>query len=77
MDAFGSELEAAGLGRIVIERDDEVPGAPGPTDEAHEAPGPVDAEGEAGPTAGAEEPPPVPGDDSATIEGIVGEGKPK
>ena len=75
VDAFGSELEAAGLGRIVIERDDEVAGAPGPTDEVHEAPGPVDSEGEAGPTAGADEPPPAPGDDSATTEGIIGEGK--
>ena len=53
-DAFCAELEAAGLGPIVIERDDVV-GAPGATDQESEAPGPVDDEAEAGPTVGAEE----------------------
>ena len=53
-DAFGAALEAAGLGRIVIERD-EAPVAAGPLDEADE-PGPIDDETETGPTAGAEEP---------------------
>jgi zinc protease len=63
VDAFGPDLEAAGLGPIVIERDD-VPGAPGP--EAHE-PGPVDDETAAGPTAGAEEPDePITGDEPPT-----------
>ena len=52
VDAFGPALEAAGLGRIAIERD-EVPGAPGPL---AEAPGPLDEDSETGPTAGAEEP---------------------
>jgi len=52
VDAFGPALEAAGLGRIAIERD-EVAGAPGPI---AEAPGPLDEESETGPTAGAEEP---------------------
>ena len=54
VDAFGADLEAAGLGRIVIERD-EVPGAPGPEAET-ETPGPVDDPSDTGPTAGAEEP---------------------
>jgi len=52
VDAFGPALEAAGLGRIAIERD-EIAGAPGPM---AEAPGPVDEDSETGPTAGAEEP---------------------
>ena len=60
VDAFGSALEAADFGTIVIERD-EVSGAPGP---APEPPGPVDTETETGPTAGAEEPEvPVAGDE--------------
>ncbi len=54
VDAFGEALEAADLGRIVIERD-EAPVAGGPLDEAT-VPGPVDDETETGPTAGAEEP---------------------
>ncbi|HEX3429157.1 MAG TPA: pitrilysin family protein [Candidatus Limnocylindrales bacterium] len=53
-DAFGAELEAAGLGRLVIERE------AGPQDEGRdegvqEALGPVD-EGSGGPTEGGEEP---------------------
>ncbi len=62
VDAFGPDLEAAGLGPIVIERD-EVAGAPGP--EALE-PGPVDDDTVAGPTGGAEEPDePIAGDEPA------------
>jgi predicted Zn-dependent peptidase len=53
-DAFEPALEAADLGRIVIERDDG-PVASGPIDEVI-TPGPVDDEHETGPTAGAEEP---------------------
>jgi hypothetical protein len=53
-DAFAAELEAAGLGRVIVERDD-VPIESAPGDETEE-PGPVDDEGQAGPTAGAEEP---------------------
>jgi zinc protease len=53
-DAFGPALEAAGLGRIEIERDDG-PTTAGPLDEVT-APGPVDDETETGPTAGAEKP---------------------
>jgi hypothetical protein len=51
VDAFGPALEAAGLGRIAIERD-EVAGEAGPI---AEAPGPLDEDSETGPTAGAEE----------------------
>jgi zinc protease len=54
VDAFGEALEAADLGRIVIERD-EPPVASGPLDDAAVR-GPVDDETETGPTAGAEEP---------------------
>jgi hypothetical protein len=66
VDAFGPDLEAAGLGRIVIERDE--------ADEAQapvaDAPGPVDEGDEAGPTAGSEEPGDVvTGDDSASDGG--------
>ena len=55
IDAFGSELEAAGLGSILIERD-EIVAAPVPLDSEEVVPGPVDREDEEGPTAGAEEP---------------------
>ena len=51
VDAFGSALEAEGLGRIVIEPDDVV-GAPAPVFEAAA----VDSGIDEGPTAGAEEP---------------------
>jgi len=54
VDAFGADLEAAGIGRVVIERDD-APIDSGPPDES-EMPGPIDDEAEAGPTAGAEGP---------------------
>jgi predicted Zn-dependent peptidase len=55
VDAFGADLEAAGLGPIEIERDEPLVAA-GPLDELAE-PGPIDDEPETGPTAGAEEPP--------------------
>jgi zinc protease len=55
VDAFGPELEAAGLGQLVIERD-EVSGAPLASEDEEGVPGPVDRDDEAGPTAGAEEP---------------------
>ena len=54
VDAFGADLEAAGLGRIVIERDD-APVESAPTDESG-LPRPIDDESHAGPTAGAEDP---------------------
>ncbi len=52
VDAFGPALEAAGLGRLVIEPDDVV-GAP--TAPAAEAESAVDADDASGPTAGAED----------------------
>jgi zinc protease len=52
-DAFGPALESAGLGPIVVERDD-VPGQTEVVDAAAPT-GPVDDEADAGPTAGAEE----------------------
>lgn len=55
VDAFGPALEAAGLGTIVIERDD-AQGAGPAADDATETPGPADDEPDTGPTAGAEEP---------------------
>lgn len=54
VDAFGGELEAAGLGRIVIERD-EGPATTGPLEGVDEELGPVD-DSHTGPTEGAEEP---------------------
>jgi zinc protease len=54
VDAFGAELEAAGLGQVVVERDELVEPALPPDAEAA-APGPVDQEDEEGPTAAAEE----------------------
>jgi zinc protease len=70
VDAFGSELERAGLGRLVIDRDDG-PAAMqqvAPTDVAA-AVGPTDESDEAGPTAGAEDPS-LPGDEPAPTEGL-------
>ncbi len=52
-DAFGPALEAAGLGQIVIDRD-EAPHAAGPLAESTEVA--VDEGEETGPTAGAEDP---------------------
>jgi predicted Zn-dependent peptidase len=53
-DAFGPAIEAAGLGRVVIERDEGVVDE-GPETGVAAALGPVD-KGPAGPTEGAEEP---------------------
>jgi predicted Zn-dependent peptidase len=57
VDAFGADLEGAGLGRLVIDRDDtpEAGLMAAETDEAAVA-GPTDEGDEAGPTAGAEDP---------------------
>jgi zinc protease len=52
-DQFGEALEAAGIGPVVVERD-EGPAASGPLPDEEVAP--VDEEEETGPTAGAEEP---------------------
>jgi predicted Zn-dependent peptidase len=62
VDAFGSELEAAGLGRLVIDRDDPAGGQMAPEGEAAAAVGPTDEGEESGPTAGAEDPS-IPGTD--------------
>ena len=62
VDAFGSDLEAAGLGRLVIDRDEPAGGQIAPEGEAAAAVGPTDEGDEAGPTAGAEEPS-IPGTD--------------
>jgi zinc protease len=61
VDAFGSDLEAAGLGRLVIDRDESAPQL-APDMEAVAAAGPTDVGEEAGPTAGAEDPS-LPGSD--------------
>jgi zinc protease len=57
VDAFGRDLEAAGLGTVVIDRD-EGPhvGAGAPAAEAAAEVGPADEDAETGPTAGAEDP---------------------
>ena len=57
VEAFGPALEAAGLGTIVIDRDEgpHVPDVPARGGDDVE-PGPADDEPETGPTAGAEEP---------------------
>ena len=53
VDAFGEELEAAGLGPMVIERD---PIPELPLESEAVSPGPVDRNDREGPTAGADEP---------------------
>lgn len=56
VDAFGSDLEAARLGRLVIDRDEPAAGQLAPEVEDGAAVGPTDEGDEAGPTAGAEDP---------------------
>lgn len=78
VDAIGPAVEAAGLGTLVIDRDEGPhvpPTAPSASDEtAAEAPGPADDEPDTGPTAGAEEPS-LPGtaDDPAAADAHPGE----
>lgn len=76
VDAFGPALEAAGLGRLVIDRD-QGPSAAGPLPEADEAPGPADSEADVGPTAGAEDPD-LPGtaDDPASADDAIDGARP-
>ena len=62
VDAFGSDLEAAGLGRLVIDRDDTGGGPVASEGEEAAVAGPTDESDEAGPTAGAEDPS-LPGSD--------------
>ena len=72
VDAFGPALEAAGLGRLVIDRD--APAAVttqvAAETEVAETPGPTDEGEEAGPTAGAEEPS-LPGTDEPAAADIT------
>jgi zinc protease len=72
VDAFGSELESAGLGRLVIDRDD-VPAAAQQAAQVETAAavGPTDEGDEAGPTAGAEDPS-LPGSDEPTPNDRIG-----
>jgi zinc protease len=64
VDAFGSALEAANLGPIEIERDEgPAQGAPAGAVEDVAAAAPTDEDSETGPTAGAEDPPELPGGD--------------
>jgi zinc protease len=72
VDAFGSDLEAAGLGRLVIDRDD-VAVATQRAAEAEVAAvvGPADEGDEAGPTAGAEDPSLPGSDEPAPPEGLA------
>jgi len=62
VDAFGSELEAAGIGRLVIDRDEPAAAQLAPETEPSADVGPADEGDETGPTAGAEDPD-LPGSD--------------
>ncbi len=62
VDAFGADLEAAGLGRLVIDRDEPAAAQLASEPEAAAAVGPTDESEETGPTAGAEDPD-LPGSD--------------
>jgi zinc protease len=74
VDAFGRDLEAAGFGPIVIERDGE-PLAEGPAEGVDDELGPVDDRG-TGPTAGAEGPEgPVEEPGDANTHSEVGDGR--
>ena len=55
VDAFGADLEAAGLGRLVIDRDDPAAAQLAAEAEPAAAVGPTDESEETGPTAGAED----------------------
>jgi zinc protease len=66
VDAFGADLEAANLGRLVIDREAEAaPKATAAEGESAAAVGATDEGDEAGPTAGAEDPS-LPGSDEPT-----------
>jgi zinc protease len=78
VDAFGSELESAGLGRLVIDRDD-VPAATqqAPEVEVTAAVGPTDEGDEAGPTAGAEDTSLPGSDEPSSGDGVTPEADPR
>jgi zinc protease len=69
-DQFGDALEAAGIGSLVVERDEE-PVAAAPLEEPV---GPVDAEEDAGPAAGAKDPD-LPGGTDEPATGSDGEAR--
>jgi hypothetical protein len=71
-DAFGTQLEAAGFGRVVVETDDG-PATEGPLEGVSDELGPVD-QGPEGPTEGAEEPPVESAELSAEAAAGPGEG---
>jgi zinc protease len=68
-DAFASELEGAGVGPVVVERD-EGPVAEGPVDAVKNELGPVDRD-EPGPAGPAEEPLPEPTPERAHPDGLA------
>jgi hypothetical protein len=70
VDAFGSDLEAAGLGRLVIDRDEPAAAQLSAEIEAAAAVGPTDESEETGPTAGAEDPD-LPGSDDPGAAEVV------
>ena len=72
VDAFGAELEAAGLGRLVIDRDEPAAAQLASEPEAAAAVGPTDESEETGPTAGAEDPD-LPGADEPAAADITKE----
>jgi zinc protease len=70
VDAFGSDLEAAGLGRLVIDRDEPAGAQMAPEPEVAAAVGPTDEGDETGPTAGAEDPN-MPGSDEPAASDVT------
>jgi predicted Zn-dependent peptidase len=72
VDAFGSELEAAGLGRLVIDRDEPALAQLMAEPEAAATVGPTDESEETGPTAGAKDPD-LPGSDEPAAADVTKE----
>jgi hypothetical protein len=72
VDAFGADLEAAALGRLVIDRDEPAGAQMAPEPEVAAAVGPTDESEETGPTAGAEAPD-LPGSDEPAAADVTKE----
>jgi predicted Zn-dependent peptidase len=72
VDAFGADLEAAGLGRLVIDRDEPAAAQLASEPDAAAAVGPTDVSEETGPTAGAEDPD-LPGSDEPAAADVTKE----
>ena len=70
VDAFGADLEAAGLGRLVIDRDEPAAAQLASEPEAAAAIGPTDESEETGPPAGAEDPD-LPGSDEPAASDVA------